>query len=128
MDGRIFHIKKELAENLAHHWTVAEMAAKVGLSPLHFQKLFKQVTGVSPIHYLNDLRLEKARELLETSFLQIKQIGVQTGLTNDSHFSRDFKRKYGTTPTKYRNHWWQAHQDPHGDGQQQEVSPRKTSS
>lgn len=62
--------------------------------------------------YLNELRLEKARELLEDErcFLQIKEIGHQVGLVNDSHFTRDFKKKYGLTPTEYRKqHWGNEH-------------------
>lgn len=92
------------------------MAAMVDLSPVHLQKLFKRVTGKSPILYLNDLRLEKARELLETSFLQVKQIGRYSGLTDGSHFARTFKKKFGCAPSEYRKKCWQSQQsDPPQD-------------
>ena len=73
---------------------------------LTFQKLFKSNTGTSPVAYLRELRLEKARLLLETTFVQIKQIGIKIGLTNDSHLTRDFKNKYGVTPTECRRQHW----------------------
>ena len=102
MDRRIFHLKEHLPNNLQHQWTVKEMAEIVGLSIPYFQKLFKENIGIPPIEYLRDLRLEKARELLGTTFLQIQEIRSKVGIQNDSHFTRDFKKKYGVTPTEYR--------------------------
>jgi AraC-like DNA-binding protein len=106
MDGRIFHIIEKIRKNLNHDWTVEEMAIFTELSESHFQKLFKSETGMSPKAYLKNLRLEKARELLENGFKQIKQIGYEIGLTNDSHFARDFKRTFGMTPSDYRARFW----------------------
>src|SRR5437867_2003649 len=100
MDGRIFHVKNLLSQSMGHSWTVKEMAEKVGLSVPHFLKLFKTEIGDPPMAYLHQLRLETARYLLESSFLQVKQIGVQTGLTNASHFTRDFKKKFGLSPSE----------------------------
>ncbi len=80
MDGRIYLLKKLLAEKPDREWTIAEMAKTFDLSSPHFQKLFKANTGTSPALYLRELRLEKARLLLETTFEQIKQIGIKTGL------------------------------------------------
>lgn len=107
MDGRIFHLKEQLLKNLQHDWTIEEMSQNVELSIPHFQKLFRAETGIAPIAYLRDLRLEKARELLETKFYRLKQIGFEVGMSNDSHFTRDFKKKYGVTPTEYRKQYWE---------------------
>lgn len=63
MDGRIFHLKKHISQNLSYHWTVAEFAKIANLSPPHLYKLFKANLGKSPMRYLQDLRLEKACEL-----------------------------------------------------------------
>lgn len=84
------------------------MADEVKMSAPHFQKRFKQETGSTPMAFLNELRLEKARELLEDDqcFLQVKEIGHQVGLGDNSNFARDFKRKFGMPPTQYRQlHW-----------------------
>ncbi len=82
MDGRIFHLKKQLLENSQHDWTIKEMAQIVDLSVPHFKRLFKAEIGIAPITFLRDLRLEKARELLETKFYRLKQIGFEVGMSN----------------------------------------------
>lgn len=102
MDGRIFQLRIHLSEKLNHRWTVEEMASCFELSVPHFRKLFKKTTGSSPTSYLRDQRLEKARELLESTFYPIKRIGLTVGMTNRGHFTRDFKEKYGSTPTEHR--------------------------
>jgi len=107
MDARIFHLRKQMLEKLQHNWTIEEMSQVVELSVPHFQKLFKAETGIAPIAFLRDLRLEKARKLLETKFYRLKQIGFEVGMPNDSHFTRDFKKKYGVTPTEYRKQYWE---------------------
>jgi transcriptional regulator GlxA family with amidase domain len=106
MDGRIFHLRNQILNNLKHQWTVEEMADYVELSAAHLQKLFKSQMGMPPIAYLRELRLEKARELLENSFSPTKLIGYEVGMCDQSHFSCDFKKKYGVTPTEYRKFHW----------------------
>ena len=107
MDGRIFHITEQLASNLNYDWTIEEMAGLVELSVPHFQKLFKSNTGTSPMAYLRDLRLEKACECLESGFQQLKQIRIDIGMADSSHFTRDFKVKFGLTPSEYRRQHWE---------------------
>ena len=111
MDGRIFQLQEQLIKKLGHRWTVEEMAEIVELSKPHFQRLFKNKVGVSPIAWLRERRLEKACELLESEFLNIQQIGITIGMSDDSHFTRDFKRKYGVTPSEYRKQYWEQVQD-----------------
>ena len=95
MDERIFHLCKQISENLSHDWSVEEMANGFGLSKWHFQKLFKSETGVTPKAFLRDLRFQKAADLLESTFLLIKQIATETGFSDYSHFARDFKKNTG---------------------------------
>lgn len=113
MDGRIFHVKEKLINNLRHNWTIAEMADEVGLSLPHFQKIFKSNIGCPPMTFLQDLRLEEARKLLETTFLQIQEIRIAVGIAHNSHFTRDFKTKYNLTPTEYRKSQWNKVQSAH---------------
>jgi len=107
MDGRINYLIKRLFNSLDHRWTVEEMAETVELSAPHFQKLFKIHVGISPIAFLRDVRLERAREQLENSFRSVKQIKFEIGISDDSHFTRDFKNKFGVTPTEYRRRYWE---------------------
>ena len=120
MDRRIFHIQQQLYQNLGHSWSVEEMADSVKLSATRFKQLFKKEIGVSPKAYLLEIRLEKAHEFLmdPQRFLQIQEIGVICGLTNDSHFTRDFKRKFGLTPTQCRQQASEIHQSNSPNGQE----------
>ena len=106
MDKRIAFLKKQILSDLSHSPNIEEMARVVNLSELHLQQLFKKELGVSPVQYLKDLRLELAREMLVNSFLQIREIGFKVGITDQSHFIRAFKEKYGTTPSEYRRQNW----------------------
>lgn len=117
MDGRVFRLQEQILKTLEHHWTVQEMAEVIELSLPHFQKLFKNEVGISPIAWLRERRLEKARDLLETEFWHIQQIGVAVGMPHDSHFTRDFKKKYGVTPTQYRKNYWDKIQAEKQNGQ-----------
>ncbi len=117
MDGRIFQLQNLFIEKPDHEWTVEDMAKFVDLTPAHFHRLFRENTGLSPAAYLNNLRLESAYELLKTSFSQIKQIALKTGFTDISHFTRDFKTKYGLTPTEFRRQYWDKIQSEHSNGQ-----------
>ena len=118
MDGRIFQVTNQINSDLSHHWTVDGMAESVGLSIPHFSKLFKQEAKSPPHTYLCELRLEKAKELVVTTFLHIQEVCTQVGIQNESHFTRDFKKKFGLTPTEYRKLHWEKQQAETESGQE----------
>ena len=88
--------------NLHRKIALAEIAILVNSSPTNLSHLFKEETGVTPIEYLIRLRMRKARELLMTTFLSIKQIMAAVGYNSKSHFARHFKKQIGVTPSEYR--------------------------
>ncbi|MEK6410396.1 MAG: helix-turn-helix domain-containing protein [Acidobacteriota bacterium] len=88
--------------NLERKMSLSELAKVVNLSPSHLSRLFKNETKLSPGEYLIRLRLEKARHLLATSFLSIKQIMALVGYGNRKGFVGHFKRYFDLTPSKYR--------------------------
>lgn len=88
--------------NLHRRIALIELAGVVNLSPAYLSRLFKAETGLSPGEYLIRLRIEKAGELLATSFLSIKQIMAAVGYNNKSNFGRSFRRYFRVTPTEYR--------------------------
>jgi AraC family transcriptional regulator of arabinose operon len=102
MDRRIELIISKIKKDTAAPWDIRGLATLVNLSPSRFRHLFKQETGTTPAQYLRDFRLGKAERMLRTTFLSIKQILELVGITSSAHFVRDFRRKYGTTPTAYR--------------------------
>lgn len=81
---------------------VAQIAAALNLSPSHMRHLFRREIGTSPTHYSKLLRLRKAKELLATTFLAVKEVMFAVGFRDESHFVRDFKALYGRTPSQAR--------------------------
>ena len=104
MDGRIFQIIELLSQTLGDSWSVERMAAVAAVSPSRFKHLFKKMVGMPPMAYLLKIRLEAAYDYLTDPlcFLQIQEIRIKCGLKDDSHFTHDFKKKYGLTPTQCR--------------------------
>lgn len=91
-----------MRDNLQRELSLGEFANSVNLSAWRLCHVFTSEVGMSPIQYLRFLRMERAKQLLETSFLSVKEIGHQVGLNDESHFVRDFKKAYGLPPTRYR--------------------------
>lgn len=91
-----------MESNLDHKLTVAGLARSIQLSRSHLYYLFKREIGMSPKQYLKMLKMEKARGLLESSLLSVKEIAAKVGYDDDSHFMRGFKRTYGLTPSEHR--------------------------
>ncbi len=99
------HVQKAIEvmkENTHRELSPADLAAHVQLSPRHFNHLFKAETGTTPARFLKSLRMQQAKDLLENSFLATREIIRRVGLSNESHFARDFKRHYGVTPGQLR--------------------------
>ena len=89
-------------DNLHRDVYVAEVAHLVRLSRSRFCHLFKSEVGVPLIQYLKKARMEKARQILQTSLAPVKAVAVDVGYNDPTHFERKFKRAYGSTPLQYR--------------------------
>ncbi len=87
-----------IAAALDARLTIERLAREVGLSPAHFARAFKETMGRAPHQYLLALRLERARRLLETTQATLSDIAQRTGFADQAHFTRLFKRVFGTTP------------------------------
>jgi len=103
MDPRVEHVVAFIRKNYHRKLTLAEMAETVNLSRFRLSHLFKIDTGTSPERFLAKVRLERARHLLETEFLTVKEVMSQVGVSDASYFTRSFKAAYGVTPAKWRN-------------------------
>lgn len=78
--------------------SVEELAREAGLSPFHFHRAFKQTFGRPPHQHLLSLRLERARRLLETPEASLAGIAHRLGFSDQSHFTRMFRKQFGVTP------------------------------
>jgi transcriptional regulator GlxA family with amidase domain len=103
MAERVKRVIELMEDDPSRTFTLSKMAESVNLSAPYFCYLFKTITGVPPAKYLKSLRLQQSATLLTTTFLSVKEIVRRVGLTDESHFVRDFKRVYGVTPSEYRN-------------------------
>jgi len=82
--------------------TLLDIAREVSLSPTYFGKVFKEEMGCSPSTYLNRLRIDKARQLLLQSDLQLVEIANLLAFEDQSYFTKVFKRISGVSPNRYR--------------------------
>ena len=82
--------------------TVDDIARAAGYSRYHFTRLFTASQGVSPKEYLQDMRIRKAMELLQTTRSTIKEVAAQCGFVDVNYFCRAFKRNAGISPGEFR--------------------------
>lgn len=83
--------------------TVDALANQAGMSPRTFARRFREQTGTTPLQWLVMARVQRAKELLEGSDLQIDQIALRTGFDSPVTFRARFRRMAGLTPTAYRS-------------------------
>ena len=101
--GSIIEMAKNYIKNNYHKdISLDDVSREVNISPYYFSKLFKETTGENFIEYLTNLRMDKAKELLETTECSMKEICVRTGYSDPNYFSRSFKKNVGVTPTVYK--------------------------
>jgi len=82
--------------------TIRDLALEINLSPSHLQRLFKHQTGVSIGEWLSEQRLQRAAQLLEKSYLSVKEIAHTVGYEHPSSFIRAFERRFTQPPARYR--------------------------
>lgn len=95
-------LEQTLRENLAHQWTVEEMAGLVGLGTTAFTEKVKSYTGFSPLNYFINIRISEAIKLLKRPGGNVTNIALETGFYSSQHFSTTFKKLTGHTPGEFR--------------------------
>lgn len=91
-----------IREALESELTIQQVAEELGISYSNFRKLFKEHTGISPAIYQQDLRLQRAKELLSTTNLSVKEIAYRLNFDSPDYFSAKFKAKTGRRPSELR--------------------------
>jgi AraC-like DNA-binding protein len=82
--------------------TREKIARHVSLSPAYFSSLFKSHTGYTPVEYIHRLRLDRARQLLRTTDLSVREVAEQVGFADSFYFTRLFTKDTGISPREYR--------------------------
>ena len=105
LDGagaRVALLMRVLGRDLARTWTVGEMAAVLGVSDAQLRRLCARVVGATPRQLLCNMRLQAAALLLCNPGIRVKEIQARVGIADASHFCRDFRDRFGVSPTEYR--------------------------
>lgn len=97
------HLQNENGIKFSQKLLIEQLAQSVNLSTPRLSILFKIETGITLKQQLDLLRLERAKQLAETTFKTIDQILLEVGAVDPSHFRRKFKKVYGRTLSEYRN-------------------------
>ena len=89
-----------ICENYSKPLTLETISEKMSMNPIYVSKLFKNIVGVSPIQYLIQVRLQNAKQLLETErILSISEVAKRVGYDDVCHFSKSFKKHFGYPPS-----------------------------
>jgi AraC-like DNA-binding protein len=94
--------KDMLVKNLRYHITISNLATEAGMSESKLKYVFKKVYGSGVFTYLQNARMERARQLLEETDKSVKEIAVITGYKRISSFIRSFRRMFNKSPAAWR--------------------------
>lgn len=81
---------------------IEELSQKCGITPEYFRRIFKNCYGVSPLRYINNLRITRAKELLTSGLYTVTDAAFLSGYSDICQFSREFKKSTGTSPSEYQ--------------------------
>lgn len=95
-------VKKYIMENLSGDTSLYNLAEQVHFSREYLLRIFKKKEGITILQYINDLKLEKAKQFLTDSELSVKDIADELGFVSQGYFGRFFRNKMGMTPNAYR--------------------------
>jgi AraC family transcriptional regulator len=102
VDRRVRRAVELMHARLDRELPLEELAAAAYLSPFHFARLFKKVTGTAPHAYLAALRIERAQTLLASPDASVTEIAARVGYASPSHFTKAFRQSTGLTPSAFR--------------------------
>jgi len=102
VDRRIRRAVELMHSNLERDLQLEEIAAAAHVSPFHFARLFKKLTGATPHAYLAMLRAARAQTLLAETDLSITEVGARVGYSSSSHFAKAFRQATGLSPRAFR--------------------------
>lgn len=101
-DKRMRRVIHFMHEHLECNIGLEQLAEVACLSPFHFARTFRSMTGVPPHRYLSGLRMERAKVLIETGDRPLCDIALASGFSSQANFTRAFRRSVGATPLEYR--------------------------
>lgn len=115
-DSVVFRAKHWIQQHIQAPYSLERVAQEAAASPRTLLRHFKEVEGMTPLDYLHRLRVERAKQLLEVTLVDLNEVMEYCGYQDASAFRRLFKRATGVTPSEYRrrysmrisSRWWRA--------------------
>lgn len=108
---RIVLITDKMSKNLDQPYTIEQISKDSGISPKKLQEGFRFLFGESVAGFVKSYKLEKARELIQTTELNISEVVNEIGIQSKSYFSKIFKERFGMVPRDYRESFFRADQN-----------------
>lgn len=101
-DEKISIIMAYIENNLQHDITINTLSSLVHFHPNYFINFFKDAIGIPPMEYINSMRIEQSKKLLQDDEIPIKNVATRVGFKASYYFSRIFKQKTGLSPSDFR--------------------------
>jgi len=124
-DSSISDCREWVAKNLAVRTPVDRMVERSGLTARTFSRRFRSATGSTPIEYVQALRIDKAKQLLESDTQPVDDVGASVGYEDPASFRRVFKRHVGLSPAAYRRKFQRMTQNIKAWNRPEVVTPRR---
>lgn len=96
---RVMEIMHEQMDN--SKLTIDEFAQELGMGRTVFYQKLKSIVGISPIDFVREMRIKRAKQLMETGEYNVSTIAYMTGFNDPKYFSKCFKKKYGVSPSEF---------------------------
>lgn len=96
----ILEVMQYIRRHHAQKLTVERLARHAAMSPSHFAHRFRAVARVSPMRYVREARLDRARQLLLEKGSRVSEVALEVGFESPAHFTREFKRRFGMAPSR----------------------------
>ncbi|MDT3426302.1 AraC-like DNA-binding protein [Paenibacillus forsythiae] len=103
IDRQVEQAKRWISLQYHQQLGISQIASSLGYHRAHFSKAFKERTGLSPKQYLMKIRMDKAKELLESKVLTIDEVSSSVGFNDALYFSKQFRSWCGQSPSEYRS-------------------------
>lgn len=101
--SEIDEVIRYIHENIYGPLSLSQLAEYAAYSPYHFTRIFKERIGISPLYYVSSLRLQKAKDMLLSTNLKVRDIGMEVGQQSLGTFTTRFTERVGVTPVQFRN-------------------------
>jgi len=102
-DAMLAQLLRYMEEHLHERLTIEVLAEQAHLSPFHFTRMFKALTGQTPHGYVTRMRVERAKALLAGGHKPLPEVARDVGFRTQAHFTGVFKKQAGATPKRFRD-------------------------